>query len=37
MYSLSEEVINCLINKTEVPEEILNKLFDIVLDYKNHD
>ncbi|CAD8087866.1 unnamed protein product [Paramecium sonneborni] len=37
MYSLSEEVINCLINKTEVPNEILNKLCDIVLDYKNYD
>ncbi|CAD8075657.1 unnamed protein product [Paramecium sonneborni] len=37
IYSLSEEVINCLINKTEVPDEILNKLCDIVLNYKNYD
>ncbi|CAD8065005.1 unnamed protein product [Paramecium primaurelia] len=38
MYSLSEEVLNCLINKIEVPEDILNKMSDIVLDYKNqHD
>lgn len=38
MYSLSEEVIYYLINKKEVPEDILNKLCNIILDYKNiHD
>ncbi|CAD8176793.1 unnamed protein product [Paramecium octaurelia] len=35
MYSLTEEVVFYLISKTEVPEEILNKLCRIVLDYKN--
>ncbi|CAK74855.1 unnamed protein product (macronuclear) [Paramecium tetraurelia] len=38
LYSLSEEVLNCFITKTEVPEDVLNKLCDVVLDYKNpHD